>query len=110
VEARVAACWFLGRLQQPEATPALCRAITRGPRPVRLEACYAAVDMDDRGAVPCLGRALAGDPDAEVRKAAAYALGWLRDRAAVLPLLETLRNRGETAEVRGVNGGRASGC
>jgi HEAT repeat protein len=102
VEDRVAACWFLGRLQQPEATPALCRAMTHGPRPVRLAACYAAVDMDDRGAVACLERALAGDPDAEVRKAAAYALGWLRDRAAVLSLLETLRNRGETAEVRGM--------
>src|SRR3981081_3271878 len=86
---RGAACWFLGRLQRQEATPALCRVMARGSAAVRLAACYAAVDMNDSRAVPCLERALTGDEDAQVRKAAAYALGWLRDRAAVLPLLET---------------------
>jgi HEAT repeat protein len=102
VDDRLAACWFLGRLQRQEATPALCRVMARGSAAVRLAACYAAVDMNDSRAVPCLERALTGDEDAQVRKAAAYALGWLRDRTAVLPLLETLRNQRETAEVRGM--------
>jgi hypothetical protein len=107
VEGRVAACWFLGRLQEPEAMPALCRAMTHGPRPVRLAACYAAVDMDDRGAVPCLERALTGDPDAEVRKAAAYALGLVEgSRCGPLALGDPEEPRGDC---RGQGyGGRAA--
>lgn len=102
VDDRVAACWFLGQLRQPRAMPGLCEALTRGPLPVRLEACYAAVELGDTGATGCLGQALSSDQSAEVRKAAAYALGWLRDRTAVPGLLETLRNSGEDAEVRGM--------
>lgn len=102
VEERVSACWFLGQLGQPQAWPALCDALARGPTPVRLEACYSIVELGDIGAVDCLGQALAGDADVEVRKAAAYSLGWLRDRRAVPQLIEALGNAREDAGVRGM--------
>jgi HEAT repeat protein len=69
---------------------------------VRVAACYALLDLGDNRATDCLGQVLSDDRDVEVRKAAAYALGWLRDHRGVQPLLQTLRNVQEDAEVRGM--------
>lgn len=102
VDNRVTACWFLGQLRRPRAVPALCEALTRGLLPVRIAACYALVELGDTTATGCLAHALSSDQQVEVRKAAAYGLGWLRDRRAVPPLLETLRNSSEDADVRGM--------
>jgi HEAT repeats len=101
VEDRVAACWFLGRLQQPEATPALCRAMTHGPRPVRLAACYAAVDMD-RGRWPASREPWPATQTPRCARLPPTHSAGCEIAPRVRSLLETLRNRGETAEVRGM--------
>jgi HEAT repeat protein len=99
---RLAACWFLGQLRRPEAVPALCQALRHGPVRLRLEACYSLLELGDPRAVACLRGALSRDADMDIRKAAAYALGWLRDRSAVPALVRTLENRREDASVRGM--------
>jgi HEAT repeat protein len=96
VEVRAAAVRALGSAKADESAQAL-RAYTHDPVP---EVRYAAVDglvrQQSRQATAAIIEVL-GDHDPNVAQRAAWALGELRDEAAITPLLEELQSRGPVA-------------
>ncbi len=72
---REAAVWALGHVENRSAAPAITRLTAdREPR-VRGAAARALGRLEDASAIQTLSRLLASDPDAGVRRAAAWALG-----------------------------------
>ena len=61
----------------------------------------ALIQADDRRAVPQLIRDLNTTKDLDVRRTAAYVLGFLHDRRAIRPLIQTLQRQKEQPGVRG---------
>ncbi len=95
---RAAALQALGKLQDPQALPALTQALQDKDPSVRRAAALALGELQDPQALPALLHALR-DEDAFVREAAARALGKLKDPQALPALLHALQDK--NAIVRG---------
>jgi HEAT repeat protein len=98
-ELRLIACWFLGQLGDRQATPLLLAAL--GDSDCTWEAAKALGIINDRRAVLPLLESLSSGAAAEVRAAAAYALGLLGDDRATPHLVTILSDRGASPLVRG---------
>ncbi|HLY12382.1 MAG TPA: PVC-type heme-binding CxxCH protein [Planctomycetota bacterium] len=94
-EAKLNAMWALTRVEGSEARRAMAAFLSDpGTEAVRQVACISAGLHRDGLAVPMLIQRLA-DPAPQVRREAANALGRIRDRSAVVPLLEAMRAGGD---------------
>jgi hypothetical protein len=74
---RLAAVMALGYAEQPGSMPVFERLLRDDERAVRLAALWGIGKLEDPAATPLLARLLESDPDAEVRRIAAWALGQL---------------------------------
>ena len=84
------AAQILGQIGDQRATPLLKELIADENRYVREQAVRALGQLDDPRLNPTLQDPLFGDPIPEVRGAAAWSLGNLRDTTAVAPLVRAL--------------------
>jgi HEAT repeat protein len=102
-EKRLAACWVLGRLDDPTAVTALLHILEEENAELRAAAARALGELGSaQMAVPVLVAAMRSDTEAEVRKSATYALGLLGDQRAVEPLVGVLESHHDAPEVRGM--------
>lgn len=105
---RLAACWELGYgKSRPSgsnvrrAVRALLEVCGTGARQLTMPAANALVAIGSRSAVLPLIRLLRHAPRPATREAAAYALGFLNDRRAIIPLISTVEDGSEHRAVRG---------
>ena len=92
-EKRRAACMNLARRRDP-ATGSQALEATRDPSPiVRKAALQAARPLTGAACMPRLIELLSGDPSPEVRWQAAVELEALKDKAAVPPLIQALKDK-----------------
>jgi len=101
-EIRSIACWFLSRLGDDHAVPALLKCLNDRSSDLRCEATRAFGTMGIIGTVSILINTLKCDPSKDVRFHAIYALGLLADPKALEPIIETLIDTSEEPEVRGM--------
>lgn len=101
IELRRLACWALRLVPDRRALPALLTALRDEDPILTLEAASALARVRDRRSVPVLVRTLKNPESADRRVAAAYALGHIGDRSAVLPLIRVLGQSRELPKVRG---------
>lgn len=104
---RAAAACTLGRIGDPAIVLTLAKALNDRDAAVRLETAKALGDLRDVQACGALATAHTKDASPEVRAAAALALGRLRCRASIEPLIEGLRDaqpavRASAAEALGL--------
>jgi hypothetical protein len=72
---RAMAAWALGEIERPESTRPLIDALRDAEALVRVSAAHALGEIEDTSAIPALTDLLKSDRDANVRRAAALALG-----------------------------------
>lgn len=84
------AAQILGQIGDRRAVPFLKEHIHAPNRYVREQAVRALGQLDDPRLVPTLEQVLTGDPVADVRGAAAWSMGNLRDTTAIAPLVQAL--------------------
>ena len=101
-ELRSIACWFLSRLGDDRAVPALLECLNDKNPELRSEAARSLGTIGSLQTVPILIDKLKSDLSADVRFHAIYALGLLADEAALIPILETLLDSSEAPKVRGI--------
>jgi HEAT repeat protein len=95
------ACWFAGRLGRRDAATSLLLALRSGARHLRWAVAGALACLGAKRSVrPVIDDLLHGRA-ADLRAAAAYALGHIGDHAATTPLLQALGNERESGVVRG---------
>ncbi|MDP9120061.1 MAG: HEAT repeat domain-containing protein [Acidobacteriota bacterium] len=102
VAARLAGCWWLGRLGDSRAIQSLLEALERGEdEAVSFEAAKSLISLDITAAEPVLIRVLLSEGMAPARLAAAYALGYARSKAAPAALRSVLESHIESESLRG---------
>lgn len=90
---RAVAAEALGEMKSPRTGAALVAALTDRVTPVRLAAVRALSDLRERSAIPALEGMVVNDPDAEIRRSAAGALGELSAARSLDPLARALSDR-----------------
>ncbi len=75
VRVRRAVAWALGSIESPTSIPALAEMLNDAHPSVRIQAAHALGTIGHSDAIPALLRVLESDRDADVRRAAAAALG-----------------------------------
>lgn len=94
-------CWVLARLHVKRAAIPLLGLLKRKDPRIWMIAATALSQLDVRSVIPPLIWILRTSPEKLQRKAAAYALSFVRDRRAARALLGAFRNKQETPSVRG---------
>jgi HEAT repeat protein len=99
---RSIACWFLSRMGDERAVPALVKCLNDKDADLRSEAARALGTLGDaRTALNLIG-ALERDSSADVRFYSIYALGLLQSDSAIAPILGVLDDEKEDPKVRGM--------
>lgn len=101
-DTRYGTIWVLGQLGNRRAVPALISALKDKSPILRAEAARQLGLIQGKRAIVPLAEVLCTDVDAEVRKAAAYALGYLQDPRSFDALSGALRDLSQPPLVRGM--------
>jgi HEAT repeat protein len=98
---RTSVCWILGQLGKKAAAPALIAALGSSDTEVIQEAARSLAMIRSKKALQPLIAVLQRVENPDQRGAAAYGLGLLGDKRAVVALIQTLENPKESPQVRG---------